>query len=236
MADLSDVCYSDLSSPDREAVETLLPGIRRSTVRYSVPHITLAPGAGKRPRHPASESRVRCSFSDGVSDQVHQTTVGSQTTLQKHEELEFDYRVELQQLIDVYSIIAANSHHSFKERGFIGLKWGRSTKTDLEAVETDSAVPSIESDRTVGRHTAVPHQTDELPQSVSGAPAPGTSVPTAAKKRKRDESDEPEEKDKKRFKSRRGSCVSIFINPPDKDEMFPSKDTDKLVILHLTAS
>ncbi|ROL53104.1 Transposable element Tc1 transposase [Anabarilius grahami] len=84
MADLSDVCYSDLSSPDREAVETLLPGIHRSTVRYSVPHITLAPGAGKRPRHPASESRVQCSFSDGVSDQVHQTTVGSQTALQKH--------------------------------------------------------------------------------------------------------------------------------------------------------
>ncbi|XP_067237174.1 uncharacterized protein [Chanodichthys erythropterus] len=69
MADLSDVCYSDLSSPDREAVETLLPGIHRSTARYSVPHITLAPGTGKRPRHPASESRVRCSFSDGV----HQT-------------------------------------------------------------------------------------------------------------------------------------------------------------------
>ncbi|XP_067233913.1 uncharacterized protein [Chanodichthys erythropterus] len=66
---LNDQFPQEIIRRHREAVETLLPGIHRSTARYSVPHITLAPGTGKRPRHPASESRVRCSFSDGA----HQT-------------------------------------------------------------------------------------------------------------------------------------------------------------------
>nr|XP_055051734.1 uncharacterized protein LOC129437559 [Misgurnus anguillicaudatus] len=64
MADSSDVCFSDLSSPEREAVEELCPGI--STRRYSVPHITLAPDTRRRTRQPASEHRSRCSFTDRV--------------------------------------------------------------------------------------------------------------------------------------------------------------------------
>nr|XP_055049460.1 uncharacterized protein LOC129434835 [Misgurnus anguillicaudatus] len=62
MADSSDVCFSDLSSPEREAVEELCPGI--STRRYSVPHITLALGTRRRPRHATSEHPSRCSFTD----------------------------------------------------------------------------------------------------------------------------------------------------------------------------
>ncbi|XP_073668624.1 uncharacterized protein [Paramisgurnus dabryanus] len=64
MADTSDVCFSDLSSPEREAVEELLPGIR--TRRYSVPHITLAPGTRRRSRHATSDNPSRCSFTDRV--------------------------------------------------------------------------------------------------------------------------------------------------------------------------
>ncbi|XP_073672242.1 uncharacterized protein [Paramisgurnus dabryanus] len=64
MADTSDVCFSDLSSPEWEAVEELLPGI--CTRQYSVPHITLAPGTRRRPRHATSEHPSRCSFTDRV--------------------------------------------------------------------------------------------------------------------------------------------------------------------------
>ncbi|ROL52299.1 hypothetical protein DPX16_0475 [Anabarilius grahami] len=77
----------------------------------------------------------------------------------------------------------------FKRRGvFIGQSTrGRSTNTDPAAVETYSAGLSFENDCTVGRHTAVQHQRDKLPQSVIGAPAPFLSALTAAMKRKRDE-------------------------------------------------
>nr|XP_055040966.1 uncharacterized protein LOC129428089 [Misgurnus anguillicaudatus] len=64
MADSSDVCFSDLSSQEREAVEELCPGI--STRRYSVPHITLAPDTRRQPRHATSEHPSRCSFTDRV--------------------------------------------------------------------------------------------------------------------------------------------------------------------------
>ncbi|XP_048059310.1 uncharacterized protein LOC125275977 isoform X2 [Megalobrama amblycephala] len=64
-------------------------------------------------------------------------------------------------------------------------------------METDSAGLSIESDRTIGQHTAVPPQRDKLVQINSGAPAPGLSLATATMRRKSDEPDEPEEKNKK---------------------------------------
>ncbi|KAK9958250.1 hypothetical protein ABG768_012422 [Culter alburnus] len=75
---------------------------------------------------------------------------------------------------------------------------GRSTSTFLEAVE----INSIESDHTRLTYRSPPSNTQVTPECLS-APAPGVSDATAVKKRKRDESDEPEEKDKKRFKPRR---------------------------------
>ncbi|XP_073729792.1 uncharacterized protein [Misgurnus anguillicaudatus] len=57
---------SDLSTPDWEAVEELLPGLCRSNVLYSLPHITLAPDVCKRPRRAASEHPTRCSFTDRI--------------------------------------------------------------------------------------------------------------------------------------------------------------------------
>ncbi|XP_073711592.1 uncharacterized protein [Misgurnus anguillicaudatus] len=65
MADSSDVCFSDLSTPDREAVKEVLPNLRR----VGVPHITLTTDVRRRPRCAASEHRSRCSFTDRVRNE-----------------------------------------------------------------------------------------------------------------------------------------------------------------------
>ncbi|XP_073715829.1 uncharacterized protein [Misgurnus anguillicaudatus] len=51
----------DLSSPEREAVEQLIPGYRRSYTTYST-QFTQAPDVHKRPRRAKSEHPRRCSF------------------------------------------------------------------------------------------------------------------------------------------------------------------------------
>ncbi|XP_073671817.1 uncharacterized protein [Paramisgurnus dabryanus] len=60
MADSSDICFSDLSSPEREAVEELFPGFSRSKARYSA-HFTLPSDVHKRATNMHS---TRCSFTD----------------------------------------------------------------------------------------------------------------------------------------------------------------------------
>ncbi|XP_073716077.1 uncharacterized protein [Misgurnus anguillicaudatus] len=54
---------TDLSSPEREAVEQLIPGYRRSYAKYSA-QFTQAPDIHKRPRSAKSEHPTRCSFTD----------------------------------------------------------------------------------------------------------------------------------------------------------------------------
>lgn len=62
MADSSDICFSDLSSPEREAAKELI-GLSRSNASYSA-HFTMSPDVHKRPRNATNEYSTRCSFTD----------------------------------------------------------------------------------------------------------------------------------------------------------------------------
>ncbi|XP_073727851.1 uncharacterized protein [Misgurnus anguillicaudatus] len=62
MADSSDICFSDLSSPEREAAKELI-GLSRSNASYSA-HFTMSPDVHKRPRNATNECSTRCSFTD----------------------------------------------------------------------------------------------------------------------------------------------------------------------------